>query len=229
MQKLKPLESSNYQRQVIVFEPDICPLCGMGMSPLTLSTKVFLDFEDEPHVAEMYQCPCCRDVFISTNRIVPKDGGYTIRETWLLQQEYCGPKNYIPQEFPEEIETLSPQFVEIYNQAAEAEAAELDEISGIGYRKALEFLVKDFCIHKNPDSADDIKRTMLGSCIKNWIDDKRINTLAERAVWIGNDETHYVRKHTDLDIKDMKRFLKALLGFISSELVYEEAEQVQKV
>ena len=141
---------------------------------------------------------------------------------------YCGPKHYIPQEFPEEIAQLSPQFVEIYNQAAEAEAMELDEISGIGYRKALEFLVKDFCIHKNPDSADEIKRTMLGACIKKWIDDKRINTLAERAVWIGNDETHYVRKHTDLDIKDMKRFLKALLGFIAAELAYEDAEQIQK-
>jgi len=32
----------------------------------------------------------------------------------------------------------------------------------MGFRKALEFLVKDFAIHKNRTDADAIKKTMLG-------------------------------------------------------------------
>lgn len=38
---------------------------------------------------------------------------------------------------------VSPQFVEIYNQAKAAESFQLDQITGLGLRKALEFLIKD--------------------------------------------------------------------------------------
>ena len=40
------------------------------------------------------------------------------------------------------VEELSPQFAELYNQAAAAEAYSLLDIAGMGYRKSLEFLIK---------------------------------------------------------------------------------------
>ena len=207
--------------------PDICPICNKGIVPKVISAVACYGGPDIVNVAMLYLCPSCYQAFLSVSRCLSEPYP-SLRIPVETRTLYVAPQKYFREEFEPEIRTLSPQFVEIYNQAAEAEASNLDELAGIGYRKALEFLVKDFCIHKNPDSADEIKSTMLGACIKKWIDDKRINTLAERAVWIGNDETHYVRKHTDLDIKDMKRFLKALLGFIAAELAYEDAEQIQK-
>ena len=35
-------------------------------------------------------------------------------------------------------------FLTIYNQSLSAEDNNLDQIAGIGYRKALEFLIKDY-------------------------------------------------------------------------------------
>lgn len=49
--------------------------------------------------------------------------------------------------FSDIINEISPGFVKIYNQAHEAEIRLLDDIVGGGYRKALEFLIKDICIY----------------------------------------------------------------------------------
>ena len=47
-------------------------------------------------------------------------------------------------QFDENIKKLSSNFCEIFNQAYVAELMKLNEIAGIGYRKALEFLIKDY-------------------------------------------------------------------------------------
>ena len=77
------------------------------------------------------------------------------------------PKIFVKKEFSKEIETLSKDFVEIYNQALQAEECNLSEICGPGYRKSLEFLIKDFCIHEKPGDASTIKKKFLGDCIKD--------------------------------------------------------------
>ncbi len=118
-------------------------------------------------------------------------------------------------------------FVSTYNQSEVAEASNLTEIAGCGYRKSVEFLVKDYLCHKFPDNEVEIKAEFLGAAIQR-IDDHRIKTLTERATWIGNDETHYIRKHESLDITDMKRFISAVLPYIESELTFEEALSVSK-
>jgi len=123
---------------------------------------------------------------------------------------------------------LSPRFCEIYNQALEAEENELDELSGPGYRKALEFLVKDFAISRNPESIENIKDIDLSRCINQFIENRRIKTLAEKCAWIGNDLTHYTRKHEDLTIDDLKILIGVAVSFIDSELQVDFAESIQK-
>lgn len=143
--------------------------------------------------------------------------------------DYCGPELYSAQQFEANIEGLSPQFVKIYNQALEAESRQLDEIAGIGYRKALEFLVKDYCKHMHPEKGTEIERLPLGKCISDYIENRSITTLASRAVWIGNDETHYTRKLEGRDISDMKTFIRALVHYVGMELTVEDAASIDPV
>ena len=117
---------------------------------------------------------------------------------------------------------MSPLFVETYSQAEIAESQQLLQICGVGYRKALEYLVKDYLCWKHPEDTEQILSEFLGNNLKR-IEDPRIKVLAERSTWIGNDETHYVKKHEDLGIDDMKRFIKALLTYVDSELAFAEA------
>jgi hypothetical protein len=46
--------------------------------------------------------------------------------------------------------------------------------------------------------------------------------MAERATWLGNDETHYVRKWEDKDINDLKILIKVTLHWIEMELLTEQ-------
>ena len=75
--------------------------------------------------------------------------------------------------FSQELSTLTPKFVEIYHQAEKAEALGLTELCGIGYRKALEFLVKDYAISNHPESKEQIESFLLGKCIADFIDNEK--------------------------------------------------------
>ena len=130
--------------------------------------------------------------------------------------------------FQEQINALSPSFVVIYNQAAFAESHNLNEISGIGYRKALEFLIKDYAIHIHPEKSDDIKKDFLSNVIKKYVDDEKIRTIAERATWIGNDETHYIRIFDGYDVGTMKEFILAVVSMIHTDLVFEKATDIRR-
>lgn len=127
------------------------------------------------------------------------------------------------------LEDISPGFVEIFSQVQEAESLGLDSLTGIGYRKALEFLIKDYLISKHPEDKDKISGQLLAQCIREYVTDPNIKDCADRAVWLGNDEAHYVRKWSDRDIEDLKTLLKLTRYWLSSEfLTREYRERMQR-
>ena len=121
-------------------------------------------------------------------------------------------------EFNKEIKELSQSFCEIYNQAYYSEQMGLDQITGVGYRKALEFLIKDYLISIHPDKEEEIKKKFLSTCIKEDVTDPHIKNVAERAVWLGNDETHYVRKWEDKDVSHLKDLIDLCIHWIEAEI-----------
>ena len=122
-------------------------------------------------------------------------------------------------EFSPLIKELSPNFVDIYNQAYAAEQSKLDQISGVGYRKALEFIIKDYLISLKPESEHEkIKDKFLNNCIREDVEDSKIKAVAARAVWLGNDETHYMRKWENKDVRDLKAIIDLTIHWIESEI-----------
>jgi hypothetical protein len=111
---------------------------------------------------------------------------------------------------------ISPQFSEIYDQAYQAEQFGLSLIIGPAYRKSLEYLIKDYAISTVSSDGDkeDILKSFLSSVIDKYIDDARIKRVAKRAAWLGNDETHYVRKWEDKDIEDLKLLISMTTDWI---------------
>jgi hypothetical protein len=95
----------------------------------------------------------------------------------------------------------------------------LSEITGMGFGKALEFLVKDFAVSQQPEKTEEIKQSFLGSCLKEYVDDPRVAQVAEKATWLRNDETHYVRKWADKDIHDLKTLLSLTVRAVESTLI----------
>ncbi len=128
-------------------------------------------------------------------------------------------------EFSDIIHSISSGFVNIYNQAFCAEQMRLDQICGAGYRKALEFLIKDYLISKETDEQviDNIKKKFLNNCIQENVQNDNIKQVAKRAAWLGNDETHYVRQWEDKDVQYLKKLIDLTVRWIENEI---ETEQV---
>lgn len=133
------------------------------------------------------------------------------------------PSDEQKREFSAVLTNISENFVLIYNEAYAAEQRKLMQICGVGYRKALEFLIKDYLIQQKPDDADVIRGKLLGKCIDDHLESERIKGVAKRAVWLGNDETHYVRKWEDKDLTDLKRLIDLSAHWIESEELTKEA------
>lgn len=205
---------------------EFCPHCGKPGSHILYGTMTSKLFNNQINsVALFLKCSIseCNKFHIQEFPFKKLDASiYTIAEV--------GPK--IPYTYrvklentlPAVVNNTFPEFKDIYEQSLEAESQGLNKIAGVGFRKSIEFLIKEYVIHKDPDSSEEVKSKFLGKVInENLSEFPKIQTLAKAAVWIGNDETHFVRVHDDKDIQDMKEFLTAAALFISAELKVEEA------
>lgn len=197
--------------------PNLCPHCGRTMSPTFFegySENVM--FDKSQSVGILFKCSYddCKKFFVAE---------YTGTSLDLKKVNYSY-RPPIEVALPTNIEKVSEQFVLIYTQSTKAESEKLDQIAGVGYRKATEFLVKDYAIRNNPDEKEKIENMFLGKVIDKYLEDfPKIQNLARASTWIGNDETHYIRKHDDKDIQDMKAFILAAAQFIAADYDADEA------
>jgi len=205
--------------------PDQCPLCHKGIEP-KFRFAFFRD-NDYPTVSNnevqaIFQCPRiqCRALFIAYY-FQYNEGPRHLRVP-EYQLDGLSPYSHEEKIFPDSIKNLSPSFCTIFNQATEAQGRKMTEIAGPGYRKALEFLIKDFLISENPDETQEIKKQWLGDLIRDKIKDTNIKVCAERAAWLGNDETHYLRKWSDKDIGDLTKLITLSVNWIENVLLTKD-------
>jgi len=195
-----------------------CPVCHRAITPLFIYAYRNEERWDKMNALEVvYRCPAieCQDLFISN---------FEARTSSCTS--FCF-KNSVPftrksRQFDKTISSISDTFCLIYNQALSAEQYRLLEICGVGYRKSLEFLIKDYAIKNNPNKKEEIKKKFLSECISKYIKNENIRKVAERAVWLGNDETHYLRKWKSKDLNDLKKLIDLTVHWFEMEQLTEE-------
>lgn len=189
--------------------PDECPICHFGIDVrIKLAYRRNFAAEDSQVI---FQCPRkdCLSFFIGYYKGFPES-----HNPYILTN--IAPEKHLERDFGDIIISISPQFAVIYNESSIAEQLKLTQICGVGYRKALEYLIKDYAIYHAIDDSqkEEIKSKFLSSVIKDHIDDENIQDIASRATWLGNDETHYVRKWIDKDINDLKTLIELTIRWI---------------
>ena len=212
--------------------PDQCPRCERFIQPIPLGgtfrprarrsspTAYVHDVE----IAFCCQAEACQSLFLGLYYAVDPNPNLARFIDKVLPLPAVR-----PQQFPAEISALSPNFVKIHGQAAQAAAAGLDELVGPGLRRALEFLVKDFAISRPDAVAEDIRKMPLAQCVDGYIDHPSARSVVKRAVWLGNDWTHYDRKWTAQDLGDLKTLIRISVHFIEAILLgaaYEASMQL---
>lgn len=215
-----PIEYRDFRRTTTIDTPSKCPHCGRTMSPLHVGQSTSSEttsISEEGRFSVIFRCSFedCLKYFVIEYINDNYENASTVNYTY---------RPPIKVKLPENIEKVSPVFVEIYSQATVAESEALNQIAGVGYRKAAEFLIKDYAISKNKDDEGKIKSIMLGQVIADYLNDfPKIQALAKSVAWIGNDETHYVRRHDDKDIQDLKKFILSAAQFIAADYDADEA------
>lgn len=214
-----------YGSRISINEPSECPICKHSLKPSVLSKEIIKNNNSTPFFYVSYLCTHCYGSFICKFSNMDKTDAHCFT---FKDLDMIAPNSFDEKIFDQCINTVSPSFVKIYNQALEAEHHNLDEIAGIGYRKALEFLIKDFLIQHEQISETKVKSTALGNCINTMIENPQLRTVASRATWLGNDQTHYEQKYTDKDITDLKRLIDLSVHWISMICLTEESELIEK-
>lgn len=197
--------------------PSKCPLCHISISPIFVSAIEILPDGNKWRLNIAFQCTdvACKRLFIAT---------YSGVANQTLNLGKTAPLSPIKHSFPSEIEDTSPTFVEIFNQVYAAEASDLQQLIGIGLRKAIEFLIKDYAISQKPEKKENIKEEFLSKCIKDYIDDPQVKQCAKLATWLGNDEAHYIRKWEDKDITDLKKLVGLTVSWIENTIQTQQYE-----
>jgi hypothetical protein len=191
--------------------PDHCPLCHHKIAPQPRfgqsGGKSALEF--------VFACPNreCGGLFIAY---------YVGSSSGVLRLSGTRPTDPVARDFAQSIRDTSPAFCAIYNEAHYAEQLGLMQICGIGYRKALEFLIKDYLAANRPNDATAIKSALLGRCIDQYVTDPRTKEVAKRATWLGNDEAHYERRWIDKDLADLKVLIDLVLHWMQAEQLTAE-------
>lgn len=181
-------------------EVDTCPHCNKGILANYINHSII-----DKELVVIYTCPICNGVIIA--KYMRFGNG-----VYYISNKYPSDKN--TKVFDDTIKNISQSFCTIYNQAKEAENINLNEICGIGYRKALEFLIKDYAKLEYPEKVDSIESKPLKFCIDNYIDNLQIKECATMATYLGNDETHYSKKWINKDINDLKQLIDLTLAWI---------------
>jgi hypothetical protein len=187
--------------------PDTCSLCHRGIEA-RFSNLAHFKAGASGRAELIFQCPLedCQSFFIARY----------FRSLYgeHFQYSYSVPMEPLGHEFSESIINISPNFCAIAEEAMNAEDRGWKLIAGPGFRKALEFLVKDYLCRLHPTESEKVKGIALAACIANYVDHEKLKAMAARAAWLGNDETHYVRKWEDKDLTDLKKVITLTVHWI---------------
>lgn len=203
------------KQEMTIYKPDTCRYCNKGIELIMLNSFTTTYYEDTV-LCVSFKCPSCQQIIICK---------YFIEQCGILSSTTNVPFEIlgghgICEHFSNEINEVSPMFEKIFNDAFKAQQNGLNEIVGLGYRRAFEFLVKDFAISKTTDESkrDNIKKQSLSNIINNYFPNGSVKELLNSTSWIGNDFAHYNHTHPDIELEDLKELIKLSVLKIEEEL-----------
>jgi hypothetical protein len=198
-------------------DPNICPHCHVANQPtiLFINRDVKLD-----KLVSVWKCTYvqCNKIFAVSH--INNGDGYTIERNLIgLPKGPIWPQPIIDLKDGQTIDETSPlqsKFIKTYLQSLEAESNGYDEISGMGYRKSIEYLVKDWAIQSKPSEKAHILKMWLGQVIANYYSGD-LKDILERATWLGNDHSHYNKLFEEFNINHLKELIDLIMVELDRE------------
>ena len=206
---------------------DECPICHFGID---MSNDKWINFHDissktqeKFNIISVHCCPHCHNGFVVIHHIKVNEN------VCIEKSQSVYPATAPNLQIDEDIRQISPEFYEIYNQCLIAKKNNLNHIYGMGFRKALEKLVKDYSIYSHREDEKWIRtnrKATLHKCIEKYFKDSDAKTALMACKWIGNNETHYENCNTDEDLELFEGLIEDVLYYIHREIRNKKAESI---
>jgi hypothetical protein len=208
--------------------PLICPHCKNTGKQIILTSVAFIGKHDRYSACSITACPYCGSNATNYYDLIELEPTHITTESLRFDLTTTFPQIIKSDDIPALISERYPRFTRIYNQAKQAHEDSLDEIAGMGFRKSIEFLITDFLKDYLPEGVNiewlENPKTSLSQKIEK-LGSERLVTLSKTITYLGNDETHYTRRHEEHDTKSLITFIKPLVSEIENELTYKDAEK----
>ena len=197
-------------------KPLFCPHCGVSTDAHFRENSIFALNEELYLLSIVYECTDCEKKFLvvweynNSN----KNGNMPI---------FIYPSAFVNLQ-SESIEKFSPRFIEMYNQALQAETNNNLDLAAMGYRAALEILIKDYAIKELDIEEEVVIKKSLFEAIEEYLNSGNFPNLANVADVVrllGNDYTHYHRKYPQHDFSVLKKYMDIFVKLI--EVRYDSA------
>lgn len=98
----------------------------------------------------------------------------------------------------------------------------------MGFRKAIEYLVKDYAIKKRPEDSEQIKKISLHKCIEKYFEDADTEMALLGAKHLGNNEVHYTNNNSTEDLILLEQLIDDILYYIKRELRLAKAKEISE-
>lgn len=201
----------------ITKQPLLCPFCARVFSPRYIADVDGKIFSDGTKITLLvFQCQHCKNIGVGQYKQKRLDlEGEPIYEP--INDDYFFPeKTFSPKDFDASVQGQFPDFVSAYQEAEKAQNIGCKNLAGMGYRKAVEILVKDFAQILAPYEGTQIRKKRTSEVINDYFSfDKEFWTMAKGAWVLGNDYAHYKKKYEDKDIY----FLKKVVDLLYAEII----------
>ena len=147
------------------------------------------------------ECPVCRKHYIV---VFKRD-----RAKKQLDFVQMIPISEEKMEFPGLFD-LSPRFEKYHRQALTAYSMGFTELAIVGFRTALEFLIKDFAITEENADARRTGDATFNEVVKEYMGHLAKSSNVVRV--LGNDYTHYREKHPDIPAETTFKYYRIVLN-----------------
>lgn len=203
------INTTEYNK-VTLLKPQTCPHCSVNTDAHYVQQSKTSDFDTSGTelITFIWRCTACKKIFVSFH-------GYKNKQCTYLDRF---PK--ISTQFNDpEIEKISPRFIEMYNQALHAEDDGGYNLAAVGFRSALEILIKDYAVICLGKSKDDVSSKKLIGAITEYLGESDLIKTADVVRILGNDHTHYERKYPEYDFNLLKSYMNIFISQIRTYIM----------
>lgn len=181
-------------------KPMTCPYCGVYTEATVVNGESFILTGNQSAIIISFECTRCKRQFLAV--YIEEDNRLTLN-------------TIIPVADADEVhpglKTVSPEFERIHQQSYRAELRGDIDIAAVGYRTALEVLIKDFAIRELGEEEEEVASKKLAQAIEDYSGTVGMKNAENVVRKLGNDYTHYRKKYEPLSFMELKHYYGIVL------------------